>query len=97
MGNWTIAIAGSDTTTMRAVLSDATARLRQNPRVTLNGGGWETDSAGRRFREFVAYDFRGPAKLADRVASDVVAAVQLPGGYKVEARNLRAVVASRSR
>jgi hypothetical protein len=46
-------------------------------------------------RVFVGYNFRGPTKLGDRVATTVVEGASLPKGYKMEAKAQRRVVATR--
>jgi HAE1 family hydrophobic/amphiphilic exporter-1 len=54
----------------------------------------ERDVLGRvvredqRYQRNVAYEFRGPSKLGDRVRDAVVAATTLPDGYTIETSNL---------
>ena len=38
----------------------------------------------QQYQRNVAYEFRGPQKLGDRVHSSVIAATQVPDGYKIE-------------
>ncbi len=41
----------------------------------------------QQYQRNVAYEFRGPQKLGDRVYESVIAATQVPDGYKVEGRD----------
>ena len=41
----------------------------------------------QQYQRFVSYEFRGPAKLGDRVQKAVVDATHLPPGYKLETRS----------
>jgi hypothetical protein len=81
---------------MSAVLRDAKRELSLQPRVSIESEGWQTDSDGKWVRVFVGYNFRGPTKLGDRVATTVVEGASLPKGYKMEAKAQRRVVATRS-
>ena len=38
----------------------------------------------QQYQRYVSYEFRGPAKLGDRVRDAVIAATQLPEGYTIE-------------
>lgn len=41
----------------------------------------------QQYQRNVAYEFRGPQKLGDRVHAGVIAATQVPDGYKLEGRD----------
>ncbi len=41
----------------------------------------------QQYQRNVAYEFRGPQKLGDRVHSSVIAATQVPDGYKIEGKD----------
>jgi HAE1 family hydrophobic/amphiphilic exporter-1 len=40
----------------------------------------------QRYQRYVAYEFRGPTRLGDRVRDAVIAATALPEGYEIEGR-----------
>jgi hypothetical protein len=94
-GSRHLAVEGADSATMSAVLRDAKRELSLQPRVSIESEGWQTDSDGKWVRVFVGYNFRGPTKLGDRVATTVVEGASLPKGYKMEAKAQRRVVATR--
>jgi len=42
------------------------------------------ERADQQYQRYVSYEFRGPAKLGDRVRDAVIAATRLPEGYTIE-------------